>query len=235
LWVYDPKCIHELMIWEPPLQLSTNKSHAVVHWAFTTLIVTSKPSRVIAKWKPIRGSTKWTRWDYPIMQKLKCFIPSFKSITQSWAILQDVFATTSVNSWKFLGWKEVLKSLYILYKSPWQSFENYNVITHKNISALCKFYQTFIDSNMGKIHGKSRIMWISHKFSKLALADSTLTLSIAILAMNIFYYFSTHFKGCNILIHLVFTLCKTFSPLVFTILTSLVNSRWCFWEVEKYL
>jgi hypothetical protein len=38
--------------------LVTNKSNIVVHWVFTTLIVISKPSRVIAKWKPIRGSTE---------------------------------------------------------------------------------------------------------------------------------------------------------------------------------
>jgi hypothetical protein len=35
-----------------------NKSNAVVHWAFTTLIVASKPSRIIVKQKPLRGSTK---------------------------------------------------------------------------------------------------------------------------------------------------------------------------------
>jgi hypothetical protein len=36
----------------------TNKSNAIVHWAFTTLIATSKPSRIIVEWRPIRGSTK---------------------------------------------------------------------------------------------------------------------------------------------------------------------------------
>jgi hypothetical protein len=38
--------------------LVTNKLNAVVHWAFTTLITISKPSRVIVEWRPIRGSTK---------------------------------------------------------------------------------------------------------------------------------------------------------------------------------
>jgi len=86
---------------------------------------------------------------------------------------------------------------------------------------------------MGKIHGKPNIMSISHKFSNLALANSTLALSIAILTKRVLFSFPTRFKDCNKLIHLVFTFHRTFSPLVSIISASLVNSRWCFGEVKK--
>jgi hypothetical protein len=47
-----------------------------------------------------------------MMWKTKCFVPSFKSMTQSWVILQDVFATTFVNSRKFLGYNDMMRPLY---------------------------------------------------------------------------------------------------------------------------
>jgi hypothetical protein len=43
--------------------------------------------------------------------------------------------------------------------------------------------------------------------------------SIAILVISILYFFSTYFKGANMLIHLVFT--STFKPFVSIISTSL--------------
>jgi hypothetical protein len=61
-----------------------------------------------------------------------------------------------MNLGKFSSWKEVLKSLYILYTSPWQNFESYNVITHKNISALHKFHETIHRYQHGQNTGQAK-------------------------------------------------------------------------------
>jgi hypothetical protein len=47
-----------------------------------------------------------------MMWKTKCFVASFKSMTQYWVILQDVFATTFVNSRQFLGYNDMMRPLY---------------------------------------------------------------------------------------------------------------------------
>jgi hypothetical protein len=55
-------------------------------------------------------------WDCPIIQIANYFMTSFKLVTQSCTIPQDMFATTLINSEKFVAWKEVYESPYILYK-----------------------------------------------------------------------------------------------------------------------
>ncbi len=48
-------------------------------------------------------------WDCPIIWKGKCCVPSFKSIAQSYAILQYVFITLLMNLGKFVTWKDVFE------------------------------------------------------------------------------------------------------------------------------
>jgi hypothetical protein len=87
---------------------------------------------------------------------------------------------------------------------------------------------------MGKIHGRSIIVSMSHKFNILALVASIEPKSIIILTINILNFFPICFKGVNMSIHLVFTFQKTFKPFVFTISVSFWNSRWHLGELEKY-
>jgi hypothetical protein len=44
-----------------------------------------------------QGINKMDHVDYPVNQKDKCFMPSFRLIIQSCIILHDVFTTTSMN------------------------------------------------------------------------------------------------------------------------------------------
>jgi hypothetical protein len=69
-----------------------------------------KPFGVTMEWMLIKESTKWTMWDYPMMQKVKCLMPSFRWVTHSWIILQEVFPT-SMNLGKFSIWNELCGSL----------------------------------------------------------------------------------------------------------------------------
>jgi hypothetical protein len=80
-----------------------------VHYAFIVVIIASKSSQVIGEWRLVKISTKWTMWDCPIIWKGKCCVPSFKSITQSYAILQYVFITLSMNIGKCVTWKDVFE------------------------------------------------------------------------------------------------------------------------------
>jgi hypothetical protein len=59
------------------------------------------------------------------------------------------------------------------------------------------------------------------------------TLSCDIFTINVLYFIVTHFKSSNMLIHQVFTFCKIFNPPIFTISTSLVNSKCHLGELEK--
>lgn len=46
--------------------LMTNKWHAILYRAFTTLIVVLKSSQIFAKWTLVRGSIDWTIWYCPM-------------------------------------------------------------------------------------------------------------------------------------------------------------------------
>ncbi len=75
-----------------------------MHGTLIVLIVWWKPFGLTVEWMLIKELTKWTMWNFPMMQKVKCFIPSFRWVTHSWIILQDVF-TTSMNLGKSMEFK----------------------------------------------------------------------------------------------------------------------------------
>jgi hypothetical protein len=130
------------------------------------LLVTSKSSQVIIKLTLVKRSIEWTIWIVPQCEKpitlchhsswlpnlvqfyKKCLQPCLwiqKKSQPKWGVQIDVYFVHI-----FLA-----------------NFNKYYVITHENIFTLCKLHQAIHKFQHNKIHGKLRIMSMSHKFNKL--------------------------------------------------------------------
>jgi hypothetical protein len=92
-----------------------------------------------------------------------------------------------------------------------------DVKRHMKTSLACtNFIEVLIDSNIGNVDGKPEIVSTSHKLTILTLFTLIDPLLITILTIRVLDFFSTHFKGPNMLIHLVFTHFEKNSNLLFS-------------------
>ncbi len=125
-----------------------NRSHAIMHWAFTIKITTSKPSQVTRDWMPSKDQQNEPLGLSHNLKSQVMYVVIQVNYSMFYPILSNFTRCVCSHINK-------LKKVCNLEGSVWISthfyFDNNNEITNKHIYSLCKLHQNINKFQHGQI------------------------------------------------------------------------------------